>query len=91
MSRFYEKWTALRMGLGFKIASSVGLILLASYIVFVYLIVDVQQRFYFDQIIREADRFSSAVMNATYSSMLHDDREATKSFIHEIGSQEEVS
>lgn len=91
LSRFYEKWTTLRRGLGFKIASSVGLILLASYIVFIYLIVDVQQRFYFDQIIREADRFSSAVMNATYSSMLHDDREATKSFIHEIGSQEEVS
>ena len=74
-----------------RIAFSVGLVLLASYVVFVYLIVDVQQRFYLDQIVREAGRFSSAVMSSTYSNMLHGDPEATKSFLKDIGKQKEVS
>lgn len=91
MSKIRDKWTNFIRGLGFRIALSVGLILLASYIVFIYLIVDVQQRFYLEQIVREAARFSSAVLNATYSNMLHDDPEATKAFLHDIGKQESVS
>ena len=91
MSKIREKWTNCTRGLGFRIALSVGLILLASYVVFIYLIVDVQQRFYLDQIVREAARFSSAVLNSTYSNMLHDDPESTRSFLHDIGKQESVS
>jgi PAS domain S-box-containing protein len=91
LSKIREKWTNLSRGLGFRIAFSVGLILLASYVVFVYLIVDVQRRFYRDQIVREAARFSSAVMSSTYSNMLHGDPEATKSFLKDIGKQKEVS
>ena len=91
MSKISEKWTNCTRGLGFRIALSVGLILLASYVVFIYLIVDVQQRFYLDQIVREAARFSSAVLNSTYSNMLHDDPESTRSFLHDIGKQESVS
>ncbi|MEI6135588.1 MAG: ATP-binding protein [Desulfomonile sp.] len=91
MSKIREKWTSGTRGLGFRIALSVGLILLASYVVFIYLIVDVQQRFYLDQIVREAARFSSAVLNSTYSNMLHDDPESTRSFLHDIGKQESVS
>jgi PAS domain S-box-containing protein len=91
LSKIREKWTNCTRGLGFRIALSVGLILLASYVVFIYLIVDVQQRFYLDQIVREAARFSSAVLNSTYSNMLHDDPESTRSFLHDIGKQESVS
>ena len=91
MSKIREKWTSRTRGLGFRIALSVGLILLASYVVFIYLIVDVQQRFFLDQIVREAARFSSAVLNSTYSNMLHDDPESTRSFLHDIGKQESVS
>jgi PAS domain S-box-containing protein len=91
LSKIREKWTNCTRGLGFRIALSVGLILMASYVVFIYLIVDVQQRFYLDQIVREAARFSSAVLNSTYSNMLHDDPESTRSFLHDIGKQESVS
>ncbi|MCL5124719.1 MAG: ATP-binding protein [Deltaproteobacteria bacterium] len=91
MTRIREKWTNLHRGLGFRIALSVGIILLASYVVFLYLLLDVQQGFYLDQIVREAARFSSAVLNSTYSNMLHDDPEATKSFLQDIGRQKGVS
>ncbi|MGC8602392.1 MAG: ATP-binding protein [Desulfomonilaceae bacterium] len=91
MSKIREKWSNLRRGLGFRIAVTVGIILLASYVVFIYLILDVQQRFYLDQIVREAARFSSAVLNSTYSNMLHEDPEATKLFLREIGKQKGVS
>ncbi len=91
MIKIREKWTNLQRGLGFRIALSVGLVLLASYVVFIYLILDVQQRFYLDQIVREAARFSSAVLNSTYSNMLHEDPEATKLFLREIGKQKGVS
>ncbi|MGO8880699.1 MAG: ATP-binding protein [Desulfomonilaceae bacterium] len=91
MTKIREKWTSLSRGLGFRIALSVGLILLASYVVFIYLILGVQQRFYLDQIVLEAARFSSAVLNSTYGNMLHDDPEATKSFLKEIGKQKGVS
>ncbi|MHB8202560.1 MAG: HAMP domain-containing protein, partial [Desulfomonilaceae bacterium] len=91
MTKIREKWTNLRRGLGFRIALSVGFVLLASYVVFIYLILDVQQRFYLDQIVREAARFSSAVLNSTYSNMLHEDPEATKLFLREIGKQKGIS
>ncbi len=91
MARLREKWTALSSSLGFRIALSVGLILLGSYVFFVYLVLDIQQDFYFEQMIREADRFSTAVINATNHSMLHDDPEATRSIISDMGKQEEIS
>jgi histidine kinase len=77
--------------LGLRIALSVALILLVSYVFFVYLVLDLQQDFYFKRMIREAARFSSAVINATNHSMLQDDREATRSIIRDIGGQEEIS
>jgi histidine kinase len=86
-----EKWTALASSLGFRIALSVGLILLVSYVFFVYLVLDIQQDFYFEQIKKEAERFSAAVINATNHSMLQDDREATRSIIADIGKQKELS
>ena len=91
MGRLREKWTALASSLGFKIALSVGLILLGSYMFFVYLVLDIQQDFYFEQIKKEAERFSAAVINATNHSMLQDDREATRNIIRDMGKQEEIS
>ena len=91
MARLREKWTALASSLGFRIALSVGLILLGSYVFFVYLVLDIQQDFYFERMIREAERFSAAVINATNHSMLQDDREATRSIIADMGKQEEIS
>jgi histidine kinase len=89
--RLKEQWTALFKSLGFRIALAVGLTLLASYVVFIYLIVDLQQTFYFQRMVREAERFSAAIMNATNHSMLHDDATATRSIIRDIGKQEEIS
>jgi len=86
-----EKLRVLSRSLGVRIAVSVGLILWISYVVFVYLMVDVHQSFYFDQIIREAERFSAAVINATNHSMLQDDRAATRSIIGDIGTHPEIS
>ena len=91
MGRLKEKWTALSRSLGFRIALSVGLILLASHMFFVYLVLDIQQDFYFERMIREAERFSAAIINATNHSMLQDDREATRSIIGDMGKQEEIS
>jgi len=59
--------------------------------VFVYLVLEIQQDFYVGRLMREAERFSSAVINATNHSMLRDDREATRSIIQDIGKQEETS
>ncbi|MGC8658343.1 MAG: ATP-binding protein [Desulfomonilaceae bacterium] len=89
MSRIHKKWTNLHRGLGFRIALSVGIILLASYVVYIYLLLDVQKKFYFDQIVRETARLSSAVVNSTFSNMLHDDPAATELFIKDIGRQKE--
>ncbi len=86
-----KKWAPLSRSLGFRIALSVGLILLSFYGVFVYLVLDIQQDFYFGRLIRESERFSSAVINATNHSMLRDDRDATRSIIADIGKQEEIS
>ena len=91
MGRVKDKWTAVSRSLGYKIAFSVGLILLASYSFFVYLVIDIQREFFFERMIREADRFSAAVMNATNHSMLKDDRAATRSIIQDIGKQQEIS
>ena len=91
MGRFKDKWTAVSQSLGYKIALSVGLILLASYSLFVYLVIDIQRDFFLKRMIREADRFSSAVINATNHSMLQDDRAATGSIIQDIGKQQSIS
>ncbi len=91
MGRFIEKWTALWKSLGFRISLSVGAILLASYVIFIYLVLDLQQEFYFGQIIREAERFSAAVINATNHSMLLDDREATRNIITNMAKEQEIS
>lgn len=91
MRKLFEKLNVLSRSLGFRIAFSVGLILLVSYVFFVYLVVDIHQGFYFEQIIREAERLSAAVINATNHSMLQDDREATENIINDIGKQQEIS
>ncbi len=86
-----RKWTALFRSLGFKIGLSVGLILLASYVVFIYLVLDIYQEFYLQQVIREADRFSTSVISATKYSMLNNDPEATRSIVKNLSTQEEIS
>ena len=86
-----EKWTALFRSLGFKIGLSVGLILLASYMVFIYLVLDIQQDFYFDRAIREADRFSAGVIRATRHSMLNNDPDATRTIVANLSTQEGIS
>jgi len=91
VGRLEDKWTAVSRSLGYKIALSVGLILLASYSSFVYLVIDIQRDFFFKRMIHEADRFSSAVINATNHSMLQDDRAATRSIIQDIGKQQSIS
>jgi histidine kinase len=86
-----EKGFARFNSLGYRIAFGVGLILTASYALFVYLILDVQQDFYFEQAIWEADRLSEAVINATHNSMLRDDNEATRTIIRDMAQQEDIS
>ncbi len=77
--------------LGFRIALSVGVILLVSYAVFIYLVLQIQEDFYFKRVIREADRFSVAIRNATNHSMLQDDSQATRSIISDMGKQGDIS
>lgn len=91
MSAKKRKWSALFRSLGFKIGLSVGLILLGSYVVFIYLVLDMYQEFYLRQVIREADRFSRSVIRATRYSMLNNDPEATKSIVKNLSAQEEIS
>jgi histidine kinase len=91
VGRAKEIWTALLRSLGIRIALSVGGILLCSYVIFVYLVLNIQQDFYFEQVIREADRFSAAVIKATNHSMLQDDAPATRSIVSNIGRQKEIS
>jgi hypothetical protein len=69
----------------------VGLILLGSFIIFVSLLLNIQRDFYYEQVMREADRFSSSVISATNHSMLEDDRDATRSIIDKMGQQEGIS
>jgi PAS domain S-box-containing protein len=91
VSPLKEKWITLSRSLGFKIGLAVGLILLLSYTGFIYWIVHIQRTVYFQRMIREEGRFSTAVINATRHSMLQDDAEATRSIIRDIGRQEDVS
>lgn len=91
MHQFREKWTALSRSLGFKIVMSVSLILMASYGVFIYMVLDIQQDFYFSRVIREADRFSSSVVKATRHSMLSDDPETTRSIVADLSTQAGIS
>ncbi len=86
-----EKWTVLFRSLGFKIGLSVGLILLTSYIVFIYLLLDLQQDFYFNRMIREADRFSAVVIRATRRSMLSNDPNATRTIVADLSTQQGIS
>jgi len=89
--RLKAKWAALSKSLGFRIALSVALILIVSYSLFVFLVLDIQRDFYFGQMIREAERFSAAVINATHHSMLLDDRDATRNIIKDIGRESDIS
>lgn len=91
MLRLKKKWTTLSRSLGFRIALSVGAILVASYLVFTYLIAQIQQDFFFTQMIREAKTFSTAVMNATNHSMLRDDRKATANIVEDLEHGHEIS
>jgi PAS domain S-box-containing protein len=91
VDKLREKLRTLSRSLGFRIGLSVGMILLVSYVVFGHLLLNIHQEFYFAQTIREADRFSTAVVNATNHSMLQDDREATRSIVRDIGQQREIS
>lgn len=86
-----KTWTSLPQSLGFRITVSVGLILLGSYLVFLYLVVEFQKDFFFAQMLREAETFSTAVLNATNHSMLKDDREATANIVRDLSMQEDLS
>ncbi|MFC1836488.1 HAMP domain-containing protein, partial [Thermodesulfobacteriota bacterium] len=91
MGSLKVKVIALSKGLGFRIAVSVGLILMASYTLLIYVLLDLQQDFHLRQVIREAERFSAGVLNATYHSMLSDNRDATQNIIRNMANQQEIS
>lgn len=91
MRRAKEKWVFRLRSVGFKIGASVSLILLASYGAFVYIVLDIQQDFFFGRVIREADRFSSLVVKATKHSMLKDDPDATRSTVANLSNQQGIS
>ena len=91
LGRTRETFTAYSRSLGFRIAVAVGVILLASYVVFIYLVVDIQQKFFFGQMIREAESFSTAVVNATKHSMLTDDPETTGTIVRNLAMQQGIS
>lgn len=65
--------------------------ILASYLVFLYLVVECHKEFFFEQMIREAETFSTAVLNATNHSMLKDDRESTSNIVRDLSMQEDLS
>jgi PAS domain S-box-containing protein len=91
MGRLKEVWTAQVRSLGFRISLSVCLILLASYVIFLYLLTGIQSNFAVTQLMNEADLFSKAVINATNHSMLRDDTLATSSIVTDVGKQEEIA
>ncbi|MEW6352464.1 MAG: ATP-binding protein [Thermodesulfobacteriota bacterium] len=90
MGRIQERCSALFRSLGFRIGLTVGLILLVSYVVFIFLVLNLQQEFYLRHMIEESDKFSAAIVNAAKHSMLRDDAEATASIIRNIGQQAEI-
>lgn len=81
----------LTQRLGFKIALAVGIILLVSFTVFTFLVVDMQRDLLFDQMTREAEQFSTAVLNATHHSMLADEEDATARIVHRLADQEQIA
>lgn len=85
-----EKLTDLSRSLAFKIGLWVGGILLGSYVIFIYLVLDIQQKLFFDRLVREADRFSSSVIKATRYSMLHDDPEATQNIVSNMSTEAQI-
>jgi len=91
LGRLKQKWTTPLRSLGFKIALSVGIILFASYGVFVLLVLDILEEFHFGRMIREADLFSNAVIKATQHSMLSNDPEATRTIVANLSTQPEIS
>lgn len=91
MGRLKEVWTAQVRSLGFRISLSVCLILLASYVIFLYLLTGIQSNFAVTQLMNEADLFSKAVIHATNHSMLRDDTLATSSIVTDVGKQEEIA
>ncbi len=91
MGRLKEVWTAQVRSLGFRMSLSVCLILLASYVIFLYLLTGLQSNFAVKQLMNEADLFSKAVINATNHSMLRDDTLATASIVTDVGKQEEIA
>ncbi len=86
-----DKIIALSHSLGFRIATAVALILLLSYVVFVYLVVDIQNRIFFKQAIKEAESFSTAVVNATKHSMLDDDSATTGTIVRNMATQHGIN
>ncbi len=91
MGLLRDKIAALSYSLGFRVALAVALILLASYVVFIYLIVDIQHELFFKQTIKEAESFSTAVVNATKHSMLSDDPETTGTIVRNMAMQHGIS
>ncbi|MGC9028716.1 MAG: ATP-binding protein [Desulfomonilaceae bacterium] len=89
--RLKQMWTAQVRSLGFRISLSVCLILLASYVIFLYLLTGIQSSYAVNQLMNEADLFSKAVINATNHSMLRDDTLATSSIVTDVGKQEEIA
>ncbi len=86
-----KMWTTLWRSLGFRITLSVGLMVVASYLVFLYLVIEYQRQFFFEQMIQEAETFSAAVLNATNHSMLKDDRESTSNIVRDLSMREDLS
>jgi histidine kinase len=91
LGRIKENFRGFFRSLGFKIGLGVGVILLTSYCFFIYRIVEIQQDFYLRQKVRESDRLSRTVINATNNSMLEDDPESTRRIISEIAGMESIS
>lgn len=91
MGRLKQMWTAQVQSLGLRISLSVCLIVLISYVIFLYLLVEIQRSFLVDQLMKEAALFSKAVVNATNHSMLRDDTLATSSIVTDVGKQEEIA
>jgi PAS domain S-box-containing protein len=91
MGRLKEMWTTQVRSLGFKIGLSVCIILLTAYIIFIYFLIEIQREFSVNQLMKEAELFSKAVVNATNHSMLRDDALATSSIVSDVGKQEEIS
>ncbi len=84
-------WTSLSRSLGVRAALSVSVILIFSFAVFTYLVVAIQERFFFNLMIREGLTFSEAVLNATQHSMLRDDSKTTAQIVRDLSTERGVS